>query len=121
MAKWEKLQVERVEHQHPAVQVVRLRGALMGTEECYAFLEEIQNEAREGPLRLVIDIHDVQHIDSTGIGILVSCYTSIVNRGGRLCLTGVAGRAEALLKIVRLFDVLERAETEEAAIRKIGG
>jgi anti-sigma B factor antagonist len=121
MSKWEKLQVERADHADPAVMVARLRGALMGTSEGYAFLEGIQEEARKGPLRLVINLRDVVHMDSSGVGILAATYTSILKRGGRLCLTGVEGRTAALLKAVHLFDVLERAETEEIAIRKVGG
>jgi anti-anti-sigma factor len=119
MPHWGKFQVERVSLAEPAVIVLRFRGALMGTQECYDFLEEIQNEARERPLRLVIDLSGLAHLDSTGVGLLAAIYTSVTNRGGHLCVTGVQGRVALLLKVVHLFDVLQREETEEAAIRRV--
>lgn len=119
MSKWEKLQVERADRIDPAVMVARLTGVLAGTEESYAFLEDVQQAARKGPIRLVINCQGLAHMDSSGVGVVAACYTSITNRGGRLCLTGVAGRVALMLKVVHLFDVLDNAETEEAAIRKV--
>lgn len=119
MPKWEKFQVERVDVQEPAVVVLRFRGALIGTPECYAFLEGIQDEARERPLRLVIDLSGLAHADSTGVGILAAIYTSVTNRSGHMCVTGAQGRVALLLKVVHLFDVLQREDTEEAAIRRV--
>ena len=121
MSRWDALQVTRADRSDPAVMVARLSGLLDSTPESYAFLAEVQREARRGGLRLVIDLHEVAHLGSAGVGVLAACYTSVTGHGGRMCLTGATGRIEMILRVVHLLDVLDHADTEEEAVRRAAG
>ena len=121
MPEWGPLEVERSERGHPAVTWIRLRGLLGGTQQSFEFLEGIQKDSRQGPMRLVIDLTDVAHLASAGVGILAAIYISLMNHGGRVCLIGLSGRVAAILRVVHLFDVLPHADSEDEAIRIVGG
>jgi anti-sigma B factor antagonist len=103
------------------VTYIRLRGLLGGTRESFEFLERIQQDAHRGSMRLIIDLKDVAHLASSGVGILASIYISLKNHDGHLCLIGVSGRIAAILRVVHLLDVLPHADSEDEALGIVGG
>jgi anti-sigma B factor antagonist len=67
----------------------------------------------EGRTKIVLDLGGVTTIDTSGVGELVGSYTSIVNAGGKLVLTRLPGKLNALLhstQFISIFDVAERPE-----------
>jgi anti-sigma B factor antagonist len=99
------------------VSVYHPRGKLNGHPECFAWLEEVRRDIRDGASRLVLNLKDVSKIDSTGIGILASMHVSAVNAGGKLCLTGLNEKQRLLLESTWLLRVIPAAEDEANAIR----
>ncbi len=69
-----------------------------------------------GCIHVIIDLAAVDRVDSTGVGILASIYTSAHRRGGRVIIVKADDRAREVLSIMRLFDFLETAETADAAL-----
>jgi anti-sigma B factor antagonist len=67
--------------------------------------------------RIVLNLGDVDYIDSSGIGELVSGYTSVKNRGGELKLLNLTKKVHDLLQITKLYTVFEVHSDEHAAIR----
>jgi anti-sigma B factor antagonist len=67
--------------------------------------------------RIVLNLGDVDYIDSSGIGELVSGYTSVKNRGGELKLLNLTKKVHDLLQITKLFTVFEVHSDEHAAVR----
>jgi len=60
---------------------------------------------------------EVSYIDSSGIGELVSGFTSVTNSGGQLKLLGLTKRVKDLLQITKLYTVFDVHEEEASAIR----
>jgi anti-sigma B factor antagonist len=60
---------------------------------------------------------DVSYIDSSGIGELVSSFTSVTNGGGSLKLLNLGKRVQDLLQITKLYTVFETHDDEAAAVR----
>jgi anti-sigma B factor antagonist len=71
----------------------------------------------EERLRIVLNLADVDYIDSSGIGEMVSGYTSVKNRGGELKLLNLTKKVHDLLQITKLYTVFEVHSDEQAAVR----
>jgi anti-sigma B factor antagonist len=65
----------------------------------------------------VLNLGDVDYIDSSGIGELVSGYTSVKNRGGELKLLNLTKKVHDLLQITKLYTVFEVHSDEHVAVR----
>jgi anti-sigma B factor antagonist len=65
---------------------------------------------------ILLNLRDVRHIDSAGVGELMSCYTSVRNHGGQLKLLNLSKNVHNLLQITKLYTIFEVAEDEPSAI-----
>jgi anti-sigma B factor antagonist len=99
------------------VTVYHPSGALNGHPDCFAWLEEVRGDIREGGRHIVLNLRDVTRIDSTGVGILASIHVSTVSAGGKLCLTGLNDKQRQLLEATWLLKVIASAEDEAQAIQ----
>ncbi len=99
--------------------IYRLRGTLHGTAEGYAFQDDVRRRLAEWTRKLVVDLQDVDHIDSSGIGIFATIVASSRNTGARFALAALPPRVEQVMRVVRLLDVIECGATVEDAIERI--
>ena len=70
-----------------------------------------------GKKKIVLNLGDVTYIDSSGIGELVSGFTTVTNQGGQLKLLSLTKKVKDLLQITKLYTVFEVHDDETAAIR----
>jgi anti-sigma B factor antagonist len=71
----------------------------------------------KGHKKILLNLGEVTYIDSSGIGELVSGFTTVTNSGGQLKLLGLTKRAQDLLQITKLYTVFDVHEEEAHAIR----
>jgi anti-anti-sigma factor len=111
------LTVER--HQPPGTTTIvyRLGGKLIGTQECYEFLEAVRGDVHAGQSDVVFELAGLERITSPGIGVLAAIYTSISNAGGRMSVAAASPQVQDLLKLVCFWDLLEHFPTEAEALR----
>jgi anti-sigma B factor antagonist len=76
----------------------------------------IKDMIDRGHKKLLINLEDVDYIDSSGIGELVSAYTTVRNSDGELKLLNLTKRVHDLLQITRLFTVFDVQSDEEKAL-----
>ncbi len=69
-----------------------------------------------GKTKLVLNLSGVSTIDSSGIGELVSSYTTTANRGGKLVLLNVPPKINDILMITQLISVFQTYDTEADAL-----
>jgi anti-sigma B factor antagonist len=80
-------------------------------------LREAVHEALEaGAKSILIDLAGVSTIDSSGVGELVSAYTTVTNKGGRLALMHLPDKVADLLQITQLITVFTIYDDEAEAI-----
>jgi len=70
----------------------------------------------QGYRDILLNLRDVRHIDSSGVGELMSCYTSVRNKGGQLKLMNLNKHVHNLLMITKLVTIFDVAEDEESAV-----
>lgn len=85
-------------------------------------LTALRELAERGPRRLVIDLHGVSYMDSSGLGSLVDVKRRLERRGGRLTLAALQPRVRSVLEIAQLhrfFTIaasVAEAESDEPAV-----
>ena len=88
-----------------------------GEEE---FRDAVSRAIEAGQVKLVINMADVSHVDSTGISQIVRTFVTAGKRGGQMKLLGLTKRVRELLNITRLLTVIEAFESEAEAIASFG-
>jgi anti-sigma B factor antagonist len=99
------------------VTVIDVAGRITLGEGSSALRETLRDLVAKNQTRILLNLADVTYIDSSGIGELVSGYTTVTNTGGALKLLNLNKRVKDLLQITKLYTVFEVHEDEAAAIR----
>ncbi len=98
------------------VTFVDLSGKITMGEGSPTLREEVHKLLEEGKKKIVLNLADVNYIDSSGLGELVSSYTSVKNSGGELKLLNLTSRVRDLLVITKLVTVFEVKDDEASAV-----
>ena len=99
------------------VTVIDAAGRITLGEGAIAFRETIRDLASKGNQKVLLNLYEVSYIDSSGIGELVSGFTTVRNQGGHLKLVGLTKRIQDLLQITKLYTVFDVYENEASAIQ----
>jgi anti-sigma B factor antagonist len=83
--------------------------------------EWIDALARDGRVKVILDLHAVQYLDSTGLGTLAAKYLTLRRQGGDLKLLSVPRQSLQLLTVTKLITVFERFDNEDEAVASFGG
>ena len=97
--------------------IVDLSGKITLGEGSSMLRRTIRELLDRGKRKIVLNLYDVDYIDSSGIGELVSGYTTVRGLEGELKLLYLTKRVHDLLQITRLFTVFDVRSDEEDAIR----
>jgi anti-sigma B factor antagonist len=76
----------------------------------------VRDVLKKGGKKIILNLADVNYIDSSGIGELVSTYTTVTNQGGQLKLLNLTKKIQELLAITKLLTVFQVFDTEQAAM-----
>jgi len=99
-----------------SVAILDVSGKLMGGPDADVFKETIRNLLDEGFKNVVVNMSQVPFINSTGLGILISAYTTLRKEDGVLKLANVTERIDSLLMITKLGTIFETYSSEEMAL-----
>lgn len=98
------------------VTVVDAAGRITLGEGSSAFRDTIKELVNKGQKKILVNLGEVTYIDSSGIGELVSGYTTVSNAGGQLKLLNLTKRVHDLLQITKLYTVFEVFDDEAKAL-----
>jgi len=87
----------------------------MGGPEATQINDQIHALIDQDKKKLIIDLKDVEWMNSSGLGILIGAITTLKNNGGQLALIHVSERIQNLLRITKLQDVFPVYPDEESA------
>ena len=99
------------------VSVIDVAGRITLGEGSAALRETLRDMVAKNQNKILLNLADVTYIDSSGIGELVSAYTTVANTGGQLKLLNLNKRVKDLLQITKLYTVFEVKDDEADAIR----
>lgn len=67
--------------------------------------------------KILLNLRDVQYIDSTGLGSLVGAFTSVRNQHGELKLLHLSGAVQNVMQVTKLYTVFDILDDEVIAIK----
>jgi anti-sigma B factor antagonist len=99
------------------VTIVDLSGRISLGEGSALLRKTIRDLLDSGQTKILLNLGDVNYIDSSGIGELVSAFTAVRNRAGELKLLNLTKKVHDLLQLTKLFTVFEVYSEEGTAVR----
>ncbi len=98
------------------VGILSLEGDFIGEPDRQALAAAVQQLLATGCKQLVVDLRGVHHINSSGLGSLVSALTTLRKLGGELRLAGANAGVRNLFEMTQLFRVFHFHDTVEQAL-----
>jgi anti-sigma B factor antagonist len=99
------------------VTVLDVAGRITLGEGSSALRDTLRDLVSKGQKKILLNLGEVSYIDSSGIGELVSGFTTVANHGGQLKLLGLTKRVKDLLQITKLYTVFDVHDDEAGAVR----
>ncbi len=110
------MQLEIKERVVGEVTILDLMGRITIGEGSVQLRDAVSRLLEAGRNRIILNLEGVTYVDSSGIGELVSRYTTTKNQGGQLKLLKLTKKIKDLLMITRLLTVFEIYEDEQSAL-----
>ena len=104
------------DREQDGVIVLEPTGKIMGGPDASLLHDKLYEFIEKDKKRVVIDLSQVDWMNSTGLGILISGYTTLRNTNGELKLANVTDKIQSLLTITKLVTVFEAYDSVDEAI-----
>ena len=101
------------------VVILDLSGRITMGEGTLILRNNIQKMLADGDRKFLLNLTDVDYIDSSGLGELVTSFTAVRNHEGQLKLLNLTRRVQDLLQITKLLTVFEAFNSETEAIKSM--
>ena len=108
--------LEIQEREREGIVILDLKGRLIVGEPVSGLREKVRELIDDGKLNIILDLENVDYIDSTGLGGLVISFTSVKKAGGALKILKLSKRNIELLILTKLTTVFEIFMDEQDAI-----
>ena len=105
------------ERQSDGVTILEVSGKIMGGPDAELFNTTLKSLIHQGQARVVVDLAKVTWVNSTGLGILISGYTTLKRNEGEMKLLNVSDRIEIIFMVTKLHTVFETFKDEDEAVQ----
>ena len=99
------------------VTIVDLSGRITLGEGSVILRDTVRELMGKGSKKILLNLGDVNYIDSSGIGELVSAFTTVRNQGGELKLLNLSPKVKDILYVTKLYTVFDIRDDEFTAVR----
>ena len=101
------------------VALISLKGPFLSEPDALAMRKHFYKLVDERVIRIVMDLRDVTHINSCGLGLLVSVLTTLKRSGGQLRLARVQANVRSVLSVTGLVLIFDLFDTMEEAMESL--
>ena len=99
------------------VKVLDLSGQITFTQGDQQFKDKINSLVHQGDKNILVNLANVTHVDSAGLGELVGAYTTVTKAGGSMKLIGLTKKLHDLLAITKLLTIFDTFDSEPEALK----
>jgi anti-sigma B factor antagonist len=99
------------------VTVVDIKGRIVIGEESAALRSLVADLLSEGRKKILFNLAEVRYIDSTGLGALVSAYTSVRKHNADLKLLNLSAKVQDVMQLTKLYTIFDVSNDEAAALK----
>lgn len=103
------------------VSVMDLSGKLTIGEPVMQLRDALRAQVASGDSKFIVNLADVSYVDSSGLGELVSSYTTVRNKGGDVKLLKLTAKIKDLLQMTKLLTVFDVYDDEAKALASLNG
>ncbi len=103
------------------VTVLQLEGNMMGGPDASALNEHLHKLVTENKKKIIVDLHEVSFINSSGLGMLIGGLTTLRHSGGEMKLACASKKIETLLEMTKLLNVFELHKNVNTAVASFKG
>jgi len=96
--------------------VIELKGNVMGGPEAQEFHDVLHKAIENLKMNIIVDLADVKFMNSSGLGMLISGFTSLKNSGGNMKLANATEKINSLLVITKLITIFEHYNSVDEAV-----
>ncbi len=100
--------------------VVELKGNVIGGPESEEFSKLLHGFLDEDKKNVVVDLSSVKFMNSSGLGMLISGFTTMKNGNGSLKLANATDKINSLLVITKLITIFENFSSVDEAVKSFG-
>ena len=98
------------------IYVLALKGRLVLGQESNGLRSTVEDLLSGGGTKIVVNLDQVNYVDSAGLGALIEMHRKTAAKGGRLVLSNLGPNLKRALEIARLLSIFETSPTEAAAV-----
>jgi anti-sigma B factor antagonist len=117
----------RVEENAPAMKIstrkvedvtlVDISGQVVLGPETGLLRTTVHDLVSRGDKKIILNLADVNYIDSSGLGELIASYTTVRNQGGQLKLLNLTKKVQDLLLVTKLYTIFDVKDSEYLAVK----
>jgi len=104
------------ERERDGVVILEVSGKIMGGPDSELFTNTLKTLVHQGKKRVVVDLAGVSWVNSTGLGILISGYSTLKRSNGEMKLVNVSDRIDSIFMVTKLYSVFDSYKSEDEAI-----
>lgn len=99
------------------VTILDIRGRIVLGEEIHLLREAVRKLIAEEKKKIILNLAEVDYIDSSGVGELVGSFTTVRNAGGELKLLNLTQKVHDVLHVTKLYTVFDIRDDEFTAVK----
>ena len=108
-----KIDTREVAH----VTILDIEGRIVLGEEIGALRDAVRSLVANGTKKIILNLANVDYIDSSGVGELVGSFTTVRNAGGELKLLNLTQKVHDVLHVTKLYTVFDIKDDEFTAVK----
>ena len=97
--------------------ILDIRGRIVLGDESHLLRDAVRNLIAEEKKKIILNLADVDYIDSSGVGELVGAFTTVRNAGGELKLLNLTQKVHDVLFVTKLYTVFDIRDDEFTAVK----
>jgi anti-sigma B factor antagonist len=109
----------RFEEKTPAIGIFKLSGSLIGEHDGMPLAEAFNEQMENGCLHFVLDLSDLKHINSSGIGVFIALLTKARKKDGDVAIVNPSAYIRNLLMITKLNSIFQIFENVDIAVQEM--
>ena len=103
------------------VTIVDVVGKMVATDNPGRLKDKITSLVFQGEKQIVLNLANVNYVDSSGLGEIVACHGSATKGGAEIKIANAANKIKDLLVMTRLLTIFDTHDTEDGALKSFAG
>jgi anti-sigma B factor antagonist len=99
------------------VTILDIHGRIILGDEIHTLRDAVRGLVAQGKKKIILNLADVDYLDSSGVGELVGSFTTVRNAGGELKLLNLTQKVNDILHVTKLYTVFDIRDDEFTAVK----